>query len=553
MRRLQLFLTCVLLAPHLAAAQSAVKPGGAETLEQTARLALLFDLQGLDAEASKLNQPLARARAKIEIADAAWPVEPEWAKKLLREAYESTFPEETERERLRQESPGSKPHPPTDVEWARTETRKRVFAVAGRDSAFVAELTALGARELGRVEESERGRDMAMQSLRAGDLSAAGKYASLSIKAEPTQGAAWEIIPNIAARDRAAADRLLLEYVERLRGTTLSATDGSALRVHLFLYSLMMGRRGDDGAPVPPPGPAVLRAYVAYVVESMTQLRQREPESLKSLRTFLLAAWTPLRQYAPELSGAFAELERLSRRPGEEGGLPSGRDAEVRKTQREESVQQAIRSGRPDEATISLAVGQRDFTAARKLIEMLTDEEKKLRLADWVNAEESLVLIAADDAPGAEKLARSLAGAESVRRVYPVLIGRCVKVKDAPCATVLTDQAVKQLRRAAGGAALALSLGDLANALAPADEGLAFDVLEEAVAAANAGKVEESELGRLNIEPGVFKTLAAKDAVRARQTADELKTPAARIAALAATYQREAKSPAQENAPRSKT
>lgn len=117
----------------------------------------------------------------------------------------------------------------------------------------------------------------------------------------------------------------------------------------------------------------------------------------------------------------------------------------------------------------------------------------------------------------------------------------------------VADQAVKQLGRAPVAAELALSLGALANALAPVNEGLAFDVLDEAVAAANAGKLEESELCHLSIEPEVFKTLAAKDDVRARQAAQGLKVPAARITALAATYQREVKSPAKENVPRLKS
>jgi hypothetical protein len=554
MRSLPLLLICILLAPHLADAQTVAKPDEsmAQAINQNASLAVLFDLQSLDADASKLNHPLARARAKIEIADAAWSLDREWAKRLLRAAYELTFPDEKERERLRQESGRVKPQPPTDVERARTEMRNRVFAVAARDNAFADELRALGARELGRVEESERDRDLAWQALRAGDLAVAGKYVSLSIKAEPTRMAVWEIVPNIAKRDRAAADSILLEYIEQLRNTTLSMTDNSALRVHLFLSSLMMSG-SNDGQPLPPPGPAVLRAYVAYVVESMTQLSQREPESLKSLRTFLLAAWLPLQQHAPELTGAFLELERLSRRAGESGGLPTQRDAEARLARREEAVRQALKSGQPDDATIGLAVGQKDFAAARKLIDLLHDEEKKLRLTDWVNAEETLTLAAGGDAVEAEKLARLLTRAESILRVYPVLVGKCAQRKDASCATLLADQAVKQLRRAPDGAALTLSLGGLANALAQINEGLAFDLLDEAVAAANAGKLEESELGRVAVETEVFKTLAAKDEARARQAAQGLKPPATRIAALAATYQREAKSQAQGNVPQTKS
>jgi hypothetical protein len=255
------------------------------------RNALLFQLRALDSEASELRKPLARSRAKVEIADAAWTLDREWAKKLLREAYELTFPEEAERDRLRQEVIGARPKPPTDMEWARTQMRDRVFVVARRDKAFADELGLLGARELGRAEEDERNRNLASQALRAGDAQLAGEYVSLSITAEPTRGTAFEMIPNIAKLDRAVADRLILEYIGRLRGTPISMSNGSALRVHLFLHGMMAGGYpGKDGRPVPPPGPAVARAYVSYVVESMTALGQSEPQSLRTLRTFLLAA-----------------------------------------------------------------------------------------------------------------------------------------------------------------------------------------------------------------------------------------------------------------------
>jgi hypothetical protein len=65
------------------------------------RLALLTDLQALDAKAVKLDKPLARAAARAEIADAAWELEPEWAKILLTEAYRLTFPEEKAAAKLR--------------------------------------------------------------------------------------------------------------------------------------------------------------------------------------------------------------------------------------------------------------------------------------------------------------------------------------------------------------------------------------------------------------------------------------------------------------------
>jgi hypothetical protein len=551
MPRLQLLLAFMLLALPSASAQTLPGKlgGGADIVVR--RNTLFFDLQALNDEARKLDKPLAQARVKVGIADAAWPLDKEWAERLLREAYELTFPDKKERDLLRQEAVGARSRPPTEIEWARTELRNRVFAVAGRDKNFAAELSARGAQELGRMEEVERQRSLALQALHAGEIDVAAKYAALAIKAEPTQGAIFEIVPSIATRDRAAADSLLLEYIEQLRSTPLSMANGSALRVHFFLSNMMAGRVGSGGQQVQPPSPVVLKAYVNYVVESMAQLSQREPDSLKALRPFLLAAWPLLKQDAPELTSAFMELERLSRRPGEDASpLPSASDTEARKARRAEQVQQALKSGRSDEAAIGLAVGQKDFASARKLIDLLPDEEKKLRLTDWVDAEESLSLAAKGDDTGAEKLALALIRGESILRVYPILIGKCAKRKDASCVTLLADRAVKQLWRTTDETALALSLSVLANAVAPSNEGLAFEMLDEAVTAANATNLEASDLGRLAIEPDVFKTLAAKDEERTRQSAQSLKESAARIAALAAILQRQASALAKENASR---
>ncbi|HEV2881859.1 MAG TPA: hypothetical protein VGX24_11330 [Pyrinomonadaceae bacterium] len=538
MRRLQLLLAFILLATCASHAQTvAAKPDG-DTEAMQKRNALRFDLQALEAEALKLLPPLAQARARVEIADAAWTIDREWAKKLLREAYVLTFPEEKERERLRSQPIGARLTPPTGLDWPRTEIRDRVFAVAGREKAFADELTSLGARELGRMEEVERYRSLALQSLRAGDIETAGKYTSLSIKAEPTVMTLVEIIPNLAKQDRAAADKLLMEYIEELRVTPLSMTTGSATRVHVFLFPLIADRLGYtyQGQPTPPPNPALVKAYVSYVVESMTQLARTEPESLKTLRTYLMFAWLPLKQYAPELTGAFMELEKLSRRPGDDGSLPRpGSDAETRRAWDEAAIKDAIKRGQPDDDVIGRALGRRDFASLRKLIELLPDGEKKSSLTDRVNTDEALSLAAKGEEASAEKLAQLLRKAESMLRVYPVLIGACVKRKDAAGANALAHQAIKQLKATSPDSpALALSLSALAQAVAPVNVELAFDALDEAVVAANANNSKDAELGRPGINPEIFKMLGVKNEVRALQSANALKERLPRIAALAA-------------------
>jgi hypothetical protein len=149
MRRLQLLLAFTLLATCASHAQTvAAKPDG-DTEAMQKRNALRFDLQALEAEALKLLPPLAQARARVEIADAAWTIDREWAKKLLREAYVLTFPEEKERERLRSQPIGARLTPPTGLDWPRTEMRERVLAVAGREKAFADELTSFGGAGVG--------------------------------------------------------------------------------------------------------------------------------------------------------------------------------------------------------------------------------------------------------------------------------------------------------------------------------------------------------------------------------------------------------------------
>src|SRR5712691_8217196 len=69
--------------------------GDDETAMQKA--SLLSDLQILQARAKRLNKPLARAAAEAEIGDAAWAQDRDWAKGLLREAYELTLPDEEQR------------------------------------------------------------------------------------------------------------------------------------------------------------------------------------------------------------------------------------------------------------------------------------------------------------------------------------------------------------------------------------------------------------------------------------------------------------------------
>jgi tetratricopeptide (TPR) repeat protein len=531
----------LLLAPSGLYGQTAgAQAGGGETAVE--KLYLASELRAIEAESAKLDKPLAVALAKAEIADAAWSLDNEWAKQLLSEAYELTFPEEKELEKLRDRPVGAPPSPPTDTDLSRDRVRDRVFGIAGRDKGFADGLLRVGQQKSGRFEEHVRNSGLARKSIEAGDYKEAGDYILKSIEADPTQINAGFSILDMAARDRAAADKLTLQYIERLRAIPLSVADQSAIRVYLVLSRIVFPVNGTPASSqrVPPAGPAVVRAYVSYVIESMSRLEQREPGGTKVLRPFLLSAWQPLQRNAPELAEAFLELDRLSRRPDDGAALPAASGERARAGRAEEQVKRALDSGKPDDLTINFALSRGDFAGARKMLDLLPDGEGKTRLAEAVNSQEAASLARRGETIEAERLARRLTKGMSILQVYSVLIDRCDKSQDPSCAPVLVNRAREQLKGVADQRDVPLALSRLAKTILPANEVLALEVLDEAVAAANAGGADTAQ-AQVGLELDIFRVLAGKNEVRARQAAGALKNSLQRLCALAAVYQYKAR------------
>jgi hypothetical protein len=544
-RFLLISLLLLILTPAVYSQPGKTSPAGRVSAEvAAAKNSLLLELKALEADAIKLQQSLAMASAKVEIADAAWTLDQPWAAKLLREAYALTLPEEESQENLRSKPAGSIPTPPTARERAQSDVRNRVLRVAARDKALADELARLGAERLGKYEEHFRYASLASAALEAGDTEAAGKYILQSLEADPTQITAGFAILRLAARDRAAADKLIIQYIERLRDVSLSMTNQSAFRTYYSLQQIVFPGPASirEHGQIKPAGAAAVRAYVFYLLESMGQLKQSEPESLMMLRPFLLSTWLPLNQYAPELTASFMELERLSRSPGESSALPQagGSGEESRRSRNEEQVKQALKNGNPDGLIIQFAISRGDFADARKLIALLTDEDEKTRFTEMLNTSEAIALAQKGETAEAEKLARQLNAPASILQAYPVIIGKCVAKKDRWCATSLLNQATKQLKRAENQSSVPLSLTRLAKSIAPINETLALETLDEAITVTNAGS-PDTEQGQTGLDTSLFGMLAAKNEVRIRQSASALKDRLQRIAALAEIYKWQAK------------
>jgi hypothetical protein len=531
-------------------------------------LLILSDLKALGAESLKLEKPLARALVGAEIAGAAWGLEREWAKTLLLESYKLTLQKEDQQKELDGRPSGKVRSPVSNDAYATYEVRARIFSVAGRDKDFAAQLAREGGKQAGAAEESRAYERLAGMALGSGNAEEAARYAVETFEADPTRGAAADVINGVALQDRAAADKLVLSYIETLRTVPLSQRR-NLLGVQFSLYRVVFPNSvfPEPGRQIPPPGRDVMRAYVAYVIEALGRLEQSEPGSLRLGRNFLLSAWLPLRQHAPELTPAFNELELLSRRPGQDASLPTQTYEERDRELHDRRLREALDADRPGERAINSLIARGDFDNARKAIDRLSDGAQKAQLTDALNMRESLSLAAKGDVAGATRLAEKLTSANSIIRVYPAIVRKCSADGDRGCASGLVHQAVKQLRAAAsapkalpGGVAspirisarefdpLLLGLSRLAKAVAPADEGLALEVLDELVSAANRSQIDTGQ-GRAGFETDIFKLIAQKNEPRALQSANALKDRLHRVAALAAVYQWKAQELAKRSAP----
>lgn len=555
MRQYMLLLVLLLSSAISSAGQSVENGAGVGSVDdvEIKRLSLLSDLQFLASDSANLHNPLARAAAQAEVADAAWTLDRVWARKLLREAFELTLPPEEEQARLRDRPVGAPPVFPSSEGRARAGLRRRILSIASRDQTFAEELTQLGAQKLGRYEEQLGYVDLADQSIASGDVAAASDYIRKAMAIDPSQTSVVSAINEIAKKDRAAADRIILQYFTLLRNFHLTTDNQSVIRAMFTMGMLITPQRYPmipSQKGVPPPGPAIVRAYISYVLD---HVKSQNPGQMQNSRLWLLSVWDLLKQYAPDLMEPFLELELRTRGPGAEP-LPKTSLADAYKEKRQKQSEEALEKEQTDERDINSALSNADFGKARKLIDKLADGPQKKQFLEVLNTQEALSLTGKGDAAGAERLAGQLNTAASILQVYPVLTGKCIGQKDQPCASRLVSQAVRQLKQAdttpatpppgmpasvIAGAKEAdpvlMSLSRLARQILPLDETLALEVLDELVAAANRSEIG-TEMGRTGFDAEVFKAFAAKDEARSLLAAQTIKDRLSRIVSLAAVY-----------------
>ena len=412
---------------------------------------------------------------------------------------------------------------------------------------------------------------LARIALDEGDKEAASRSIQESMEVDPTQIIFVELVNDLAIKDRAAADKLILQCMANLSAMQLSDRNLSTGRADLVLRWLIFPNSffPDPNKRIPDPGPAVMRAYVSYIIESLTAQEQREPGSLKRARSVLLSAWLFLNAYAPELRGRFMQLEALSRTPGKDASLPTQSYEEADKERFRKRDNDALNSNEPNDLSIGSVIAREDFETARKLISKLPDGERKAAFTEQLNTKEAISLVKKGDLLGAQSLAERLTKTGSMLQVYPLIVQRYAANKDQIGASAAVHQAMRQLKntdsKPAGAPPFGMpasfapsgseidpvlsSLGKLAKAVLPVDSLLASEVVDEMVVRANGSQIDTKQ-GRTGFDNDVFNKLAAKDEIRARSAAENFKDPLRRIVSLAAIYQWKAKQLPQEKAVR---
>jgi hypothetical protein len=322
----------------------------------------------------------------------------------------------------------------------------------------------------------------------------------------------------------------------------------------------------DTAGATPPPSREVVRAYVAFVADTMTRVEQAGGD-LSQMRAFVGIVWPHMMQHAPEYAAQLAVLERASRHPGR-NTPPLRTFAEINAAyggRYEERLKIARQTKDPLdlEMAASSAMQRKEFEEARKLVGMLKDGGLKSQLLEQVNTRESLHLLGAGDLPGAERLARQLEHVPSIMQAYPPLVRRLAREADAGRAALLAEEAARRLRAAAERnnadntftptllAPVAGSirifkqtraleaLSELALAVEPAAPHLALDLLDALAETAAKARVT-SEQGNPNFNPDAFARLSGWDAGRARSAAARLGDRLQRLSALAAVCRGEA-------------
>ena len=508
---------------------------------QIQKSVLLSNLSALDGDAVNLNSPLARAVVKTEIADVAWNLDKQWARQLLKDAFELALPNKETRRKLQKVKKGDNPVEPTIETISQNEVRSKVLAIARRDPAFAGELARIAKEEMGEHAEGQAYSSAASAAFQADDIKQAKEYGRKIFEADPSQISAGGVIALMAVKDRGEADKLLLEYIQKLRNFPIDSSNArrifSSLRFAVSpppLTSLSQGRK------IPIAGKEAMGAYYGFLIESLLGMESRESGASMKFRGEIVDMWPFVSHQAPELTDSYLKLEAISRMPGEPDSLPTSNLEEINKARYETVVRNAQTNKSKDEIVdaIKMALGRQDYETCRELIDKLSSSDLRSAYSEDVNRREAISLLDKNDIDGAAQIASKLNNVPSLMQVYPQMIKFCVDKKDLHCITSLTYELTRKLEKKSESSKAALILSRVAATVAAKDEAIAMDLLRQSILSANASDVKRTSENAhiVEFDNKAFELLALNNEGLMFQMTKSLDDHLYRYLALAAIY-----------------
>lgn len=506
---------------------------------------LLSALQILDSQARGLRTTFARVRAETEIADSLWVLDESRAKELLIENFKLTFPEKEPNTSISKGKVRS--HIPSSTELAARDLRKRILEIASRDRNFVADLLKLQQEISDGLETHLAAASLAKQALDAGDQDTASQYIRSALQADPTEAPAGQVLKLLAQKDRAGADKIIVEYIGLLRSKPSWSFDEMG-RVYFVLLQLMFPSLSGD-QKVPPPGGSVMREFAFFVIETVTRFEQSGAD-LRRFRPMLLTSYAAIQRDAPDLMPAFTRLELKSRSESDSAAIPTMEATlKASRTSNEKTLNDTLENGYVDTPTIEAACRRNEFDKARKAVDRLPDAERRKQFFELIDTREAIALANMRRMSRAEALALKLGDASRIIEAYSILIPKADK--DNAHKVFLAYRALDQLRKATAiplplpsGVPTQLTPSASVNDLrlsalnklfflaGSLDDELMQAILQETIQAINRTEVDSGQ-GRLGFDANVFKQVMSKDQVQAEQAANALTDPLRRIVALA--------------------
>jgi hypothetical protein len=538
---------------------------------------MLFTLSG---EARSFRNQTLRARSLSRIADALWGVAPEQGRTLFREAWEAAG-------KADQESEG------------RLNLRRGVLTLAARRDPQLAEelLQQLKAEQeeiKARAEGTappagnnlwelppgaEKRLELAGNLLNAGDVKGALRFA------DPVLGSVTistlDFLTSLREKDAAPADRRYAAMLASAAGDMLAdANTISLLSSYIFtphMYVVFNRAGGADASFMRTPYPRAQvgpQLQLAFFQTARAVLLRPQPPPAQDQSTagvagkyMVLKRLLPLfEQHAPReiAAAARAHFEALSASVGD--GVRQGDDEWVRKGISPESapaeqehplLEEVERAGNSDERDqlyfkLALLALGKDDGAAHDYVDKIADTAFRRRGRAWLDWDMVMRAVESKKVNAAMELAR---GGEltPIQRVWVwTRVAKLLSDNDRDKASALLDDALSEVRLIERTDAYrARGLLAVANALRPLDPTRAWDVLADAIEAANAVEGFTGEGGvialtvnsksqilkktdavpEFNIE-GAFGEAAKADFDRAAHMARSFKGEAARVNAI---------------------